>query len=205
MTQAQQIEQGFRAPGFDDFIQEEASILNRLNEQRREALMAYSKSFLDKVFPLESGSHQDVTSYVVYYSHLLAFFADGSKSGLESSKQFVALSGHKSEPSSLLLQEGGFHVELRFDKNGPRGLKDLAGIDDIQVETTKALYAEHAASNDGANNGYSDEDKLGRHWVSLIRQGDDEHEVLSQVLTQGLTTSAKKAFTGKDGQEYPLS
>ena len=77
--------------GFDSFINEEVSILNGLNEKRVKELMTYSKSFLDKVFPLEQGSHQDVSSYVIYYKHLLAFFPDGSKSGLAIPNQFVAL------------------------------------------------------------------------------------------------------------------
>jgi len=184
--------------GFDNFIQEEVAILTALDEQRTRELMNYSKSFLDKVFPLESGSHKDVSSYVIYYKHLLAFFPDGSKSGLKHPKQFVALSGHKSEPTSIVLKSDGFHVELIFNKNGPRGIKDIAGIDDIQVETTKANFGGELAANDEHNEAAT------RHWFSMIRN-DDELVFDSKGKQLCRCVDVPKAFTDKDGEEYALS
>jgi malate synthase len=181
--------------GFDNFINEEVSILKALNEQRMRELMTYSKSFLDKVFPLENGSHQDVSSYVIYYKHLLAFFPDGSKSGLQQPSQFVALSGHKSEPTSIVLKSGDFHVEMIFNKNGTRGMKDLAGIDDIQVETTKANFGLEQAAND--------EQTQGKRWFSMIRNDDElvYDEFGNQVCR---CVDVPKAFTDKDGEDYAL-
>ena len=184
--------------GFDDFIKEEVSILAALNEQRLNELMTYSKAFLDKVFPLESGSHQDVSSYVIYYKHLLAFFPDGSKSGLAQPKQFVALSGHKSEPTSIVLKNDGFHVELIFDKNGPRGIRDIAGIDDIQVETTRVNFGTELAANDEHSG------QKTRHWFSMIR-GDDELVLDGKGQQVCRCVDVPKSFTGKDGEDYPLS
>ncbi|WMO13241.1 hypothetical protein [Pseudoalteromonas piscicida] len=37
-----------------------------------------AKQYLDEQCPLEFGSHMEVTDYVVYYNHLLAFFANGT-------------------------------------------------------------------------------------------------------------------------------
>ena len=184
--------------GFDNFIQEEVAILTALNEQRTQELMSYSKSFLDKVFPLESGSHKEVSSYVIYYRHLLAFFPDGRKAGLKQPKQFVALSGHKSEPTSIVLKSDGFHVELIFNKNGPRGIKDIAGIDDIQVETTKANFGSERAAND------ENQSQKTRHWFSMIRN-DDELVFDSQGKQLCRCVDLPKAFTDKDGEEYALA
>lgn len=182
--------------GFDQYIQEEVSIMKALNEQRTRELMAYSKSFLDKVFPLENGSHQDVSSYVIYYTHLLAFFNDGTSSGLQTPSQFVALSGHKSEPTSIVLKQDGYHVELIFNRNGARGIQDVAGIDDIQVETTKANFAESLAAND--------ESSLdNKRWFSMIRS-DDELVVDPSGQQVCRCVDVDKAFTSKHGDEYAL-
>jgi len=183
--------------GFDSFINEEISILNTLNEKRMTELMSYSKSFLDKVFPLEQGSHQDVSSYVIYYKHLLAFFPDGRKSGLASPNQFVALSGHKNEPTSIVLKNDGFHVELIFNKNGSRGIKDIAGIDDIQLETTKAIFGTTTAANDGSLNN-------SKRWFSMIRS-DDELVMDSAGNQVCRCVDVEKAFTGKDGGDYKIA
>lgn len=187
---------GTNGLGFDNFIKEEVSILKALNDKRMQELMTYSKSFLDKVFPLENGSHQQVSSYVIYYNHLLAFFPDGQKSGLENPSQFVALSGHKSEPTSIVLKNDGFHVEMIFNKNGARGIKDLAGIDDIQVETTKANFGTETAAND--------ELSTGKRWFSMIRSDDElvYDDAGNQVCR---CVDVKKAFTDKYGEDYQIA
>jgi malate synthase len=183
--------------GFDSFINEEVSILNTLNEKRMTELMSYSKSFLDKVFPLEQGSHQDVSSYVIYYKHLLAFFPDGRKSGLSAPNQFVALSGHKNEPTSIVLKNDGFHVELVFNKNGSRGIKDIAGIDDIQLETTRAIFGTAAAANDDNLNN-------SKRWFSMIRS-DDELVMDASGNQLCRCVDVEKAFTDKDGKDYQIA
>ncbi|GIU25978.1 malate synthase [Shewanella schlegeliana] len=93
-----------------------------------------AKTFLDAKFPLAKGSHKNACSYVVYYSQLLIFMADGSQTGLRFPKQFVALTGHKSEPSAILLRDRGTHVELSFDRKQPNRGQDLANIKDIQLQ-----------------------------------------------------------------------
>lgn len=93
-----------------------------------------AKEFLDAKFPLAKGSHKNACSYVVYYSQLLIFMADGTQTGLRFPKQFVALTGHKSEPSAILLKDRGTHVELSFDRKKANNGEDLANIKDIQLE-----------------------------------------------------------------------
>lgn len=93
-----------------------------------------AKLFLDDKFPLAKGSHKDACSYVVYYQQLLVFMKDGSQTGLRCPKQFVALNGHKSEPTAILLKDNGVHVELTFDRQSEKGAEDCANIEDILVE-----------------------------------------------------------------------
>ncbi len=67
---------------------------------------------LDLHFALQNGSHKDVKQYVVYFCHIMAFFADGSHCGLAQPKQFVAFLGCKETPESLVLKENNVHLEL---------------------------------------------------------------------------------------------
>ncbi|ABV87325.1 malate synthase [Shewanella pealeana] len=93
-----------------------------------------AKDFLDAKFPLANGSHKNACSYVIYYQQLLVFMADGSQTGLRQPKQFVALNGHKSEPTAILLKDKGGHVELTFDRSKANTNRDLANLQDIQLE-----------------------------------------------------------------------
>lgn len=83
---------------------------------------------LDSTFPLHDGSHKDVKQYVIYYRHLMVFFEDGSHCGLDNPKQFVAFTGGKESPDSLLLQLGDNHMELIFDKNKAKSLSNLCDV-----------------------------------------------------------------------------
>lgn len=67
---------------------------------------------LDQHFGLQSGSHKDVKEYVIYFRHIMAFFADGSHCGLAKPKQFVAFLGYKDTPESIVLKENSVHIEL---------------------------------------------------------------------------------------------
>ena len=89
---------------------------------------------LDERFPLDHGSHADVKEYVVYFRHIMAYFADGTHCGLAQPKQFVALCGHIESPDSIVLRENDLHVELKFDRKGKRGSQQNAGIQDVQIE-----------------------------------------------------------------------
>ncbi len=119
---------------FNDLINAEVVNVELVKTSQSETVVTNAKQFLDSTFPLAKGSHQDVSSYVVYYQQLLIFFTDGTHTGLKDPKQFVALNGHKSEPSAILLRDKGTHVELTFDRCGEVGAYDRANVEDIQIE-----------------------------------------------------------------------
>lgn len=143
------------------------------NLQQTEMLDS-ARRFLDEHCPLEHGSHQDVISYVVYYQHLLAFFADGSQTGLQTPGQFVALSGHKDDPSALVFKVGDVHIEVSFDRTAGKGRENAAHIEDIQIETslTKTISC--------------------RIWLSLLHGAKSTQKV------------GDKVFTDKEGEDYRL-
>lgn len=160
----------------DHDIREEISYIAGLNQSHVRQIMDYSKAFLDKVFPLDRGSHKEVCSYVVYYQHVLAFFADGSNSGLRTPAQFVAFGGHPEQPQSLLLKDGERHVELLFCHKGAHGSMDKAGIEDIQLQLT----GEQAG------------------WFSMIRGNAQSEPCVS-------STQNSPCFRAKEGGDYRVN
>jgi len=171
---------------FDQYITNEINIIESQQKQQQATLSSYAKGFLDKVFSLAQGSHQDVSSYVVYYQHILAFFADGTHTGLENPKQFIGLCGHREQPEAILLKENGRYVEITFDRNGTTGKLDLANIDDIQIETSQ-----------------TNEDKNVRGWFSMIKDNNNVKLTADGSALKNLCYETKY-FTDKVGNELTL-
>lgn len=171
------------------------------NPVRGDAVIAKAKDFLDEVFPLESGSHKDVISYVVYYHHLLAFFQDGSQTGLQQPCQLVAVNGQRSEPEAVLLKNNGLHVEVQFDRNGKNGVKDPANINDILIESALSTIMDCEDSVAAVDA----EDKIDvyRNWLGLM-QGTLEASFEKDGQTQTRRMNPDRIFTDLDNQEYRL-
>ncbi|GGA68567.1 malate synthase G [Neiella marina] len=173
----------------------------RYNEARGNAVIKQAKDYLDRVFPLEHGSHHNVSAYVVYYKHLLACFPDGTQSGLHTPCQFVGLTGHKEQPTAILMRNNGLHVELIINRKGRIGEHDLAGINDILIEsavTTIMDFEDSVAAVDA-------EDKIHayRNWQGLIR--GDLHASFEKSGSTMLRRMHKDRFyTGKNGEEIRL-
>ncbi|MGL5408322.1 MAG: malate synthase [Shewanella sp.] len=137
----------------------EAACVNAQVAAAEQEKLSAAKRFLDRVFPLSTGSHQDVCSYVVYYQHLLAFFADGSQSGLRHPKHFVDFNGSKNAPCAIELCDQDYHVELHFDRNGMIGTRELAKLENLPSQSANKQGAPDTRSNRSL------------HWLSLLQAG----------------------------------
>lgn len=171
------------------------------NAARGEQVIAKAKAFLDDAFPLESGSHKDVSSYVVYYHHLLAFFDDGSQTGLKQPSQLVAVNGQRSDPEAVLLKNNGLHVEIHFDRNGQNGVKDKANINDIIIES--ALSAIIDCEDSVAAVDAEDKIDVYRNWLGLM-QGTLEASFEKDGQTQTRRMNSDRCFTDLHNKEYRL-
>lgn len=174
---------------------------NTHNPARAKHVIAYAKDFLDQAFPLTNGSHHDVTSYVVYFQHLMAFFPDGSNSGLKQPGQFVALSGHKSEPETIVLKNNGLHVEIQFDRNGFNGATDIANIDDILLEAAVSTIIDCEDSVAAVDS--EDKIEVYRNWLGLM-QGNLQARFEKDAKTCVRKMNKDKLFTAPDGEDYWL-
>ncbi|MCG3728621.1 hypothetical protein [Vibrio cincinnatiensis] len=170
------------------FIAEAVFAVETISAHLQREKQQRAKQLLDRLFPLESGSHQEVTSYVIDYHHVLAYFKNGQHSGLKHPKQFIAYMGGKEQPCSILFRDGnGSHVEVLLGCQRGTGCIELIDIDDIQLETSTVLSQE---VNDRVPNAVI------RHWISLIK-GDERGKPQA--------CSEDKEFTAKSGEDYRLS
>ncbi len=171
----------------------------RYNPARGSRVISYARDFLDQSFALDEGSHHDVTGYMVYFQNLMAVLADGSTTGLANPKQFVALSGPRDNPCSIVLKNHDLHIELQFDRNGSVGSRDLAGLQDIQIEAAITTVL------DCQNRG---EDPVGkidvyRNWLGLMR-GDLSTTFAKSGQTITRRSQPDRLMTGRDGEDYRL-
>jgi malate synthase len=101
------------------------------NAARGAKVIAYARSLLDQVAPLESGSHSDATRYAVVGDKLQVTLKDG----VQTSAAFVGWRGSPDQPSGILLRHHGLHAEIHIDRNHPIGKTDAAGIADVLLES----------------------------------------------------------------------
>ena len=104
------------------------------NPVRGAKVIAFARDFLDQVAPLAHGSHVLATGYRAEGGNLSVMLNNGTTTGLRSPFQFVGYQGDAGDPSSILLQHNGLHVDIRIDRNTPIGKSDAAGVSDVIVE-----------------------------------------------------------------------
>lgn len=84
----------------------------------RQAVRNHSVSFLDSSIPLKDASHGDVVSYSVETiwrkAECIATLADGRKTKLSDTWQFIGYTGCK-PAQRLLFCKDGLHIELQID------------------------------------------------------------------------------------------
>ncbi|GAD80014.1 malate synthase G [Vibrio ezurae] len=173
----------------------------KYNPARGKHVIAYAKDFLDRVFPLDQGSHHDVESYTIYFNSLLAHFPDGTHTGLKQPCQFVGASDPEREPTSILLKNNGLHVEIIINRQGKIGKHDLAHIDDINIESAVSTIMDledSIAAVDG-------DDKVDayRNWLGLMT-GSLSASFEKNGVTQIRRLEGDKSYNGRSGEDYNL-
>lgn len=108
------------------------------NPVRGAKVIEYARYVLDRTAPLKKGSHIDSVGYLVRGGELAVLVKNGKKgiktTTLQDPGQFIGYQGKASEPSSVLLQHNGLHLDIRIDRDTPIGKRDAAGVSDLVVE-----------------------------------------------------------------------
>ncbi|MBL1419578.1 MAG: malate synthase G [Alphaproteobacteria bacterium] len=157
-------------------------------------VIVWAKDYLDKVLPLASGSHTDVEAYKV---------VDGALSpALKDAGQFVGYVGDAGDPSVILCQKNGMHIQLVINRDGNIGKGDKAGLNDVVLESALTTICDMEDSITAVDVG----DKIDAYtnWLGLMRGNLEEtFEKGGKSLTRKL--AADLTFTKADGGELTLS
>ena len=170
------------------------------NKVRGDKVIEWGREFLDRVIPLESGSHKDVTKYSVTSGQITGEI-DGEQVNLRNPEVYAGYAGEESSPSGILVRNNGLYFEIQIDPESPIGKTDKAGVKDILMEsaiTTIMDFEDSVAAVDATDKtlGY-------RNWLGL-NVGDLSEEVEKNGKTFSRTLNEDRYYTDKDGSELRL-
>src|ERR1700761_8708345 len=128
------------------------------NQKRGDKVIAFARDVLDQAAPLASGSWKDIDGLSVEGGVL--------KPALKDPSQFKGYVGDAEDPSLVLLEHNGLHIEIHVDLGHMIGKTDKAGISDVVRESaiTPIMDCEDSIAAVDA------EDKAGayRNWLGLM-------------------------------------
>jgi len=164
------------------------------DERRGAQVIAEADRLLDELFPLDIGSHADVTGYRVVDGALQPALADPAQ-----------LAGHRpgadGGTEAVLLRRNGLHVELTVDPENQVGRQHHAGVADMVLEsavTTIVDLEDSVATVDG-----EDKTNAYRTWLGLMTG------TLTATFEKGGSTVVRKVngdrtYTAPDGSALTL-
>ena len=166
------------------------------NPIRGAKVVAYARHVLDRTAPLKSGSHVDSTGYAVVNGQLAVTLRDGKARALRNSKQLVGYQGDAANPSSVLLQHNGLHVDIRIDHGTTTGAVDAAGVSDLVLEAALSTILDLEDSVTAVD---AQDKVLGyRNWLGILK-GDLTENVSKggKTFTRGLNPD--RVYTAPTG------
>jgi len=155
-------------------------------------VVARTRVFLDRAFPIAGSSHADARRYVVEKSELRI---DGLP--LENPGKFVGYRGEASSPDVVLLVNNGLHVELVFDDKHPIGSRDQAHLADVRLES--AMTAIMDCEDSVACVDAADKVLAYTNWLGLM-QGTLTAEVSKGGKSFTRRLEDDRHYTAPDGQ-----
>lgn len=185
-----------------DVISEEdgAQKAGAYNPVRGEKVIAYGRAFLDRSFPLTSGSHASAQSYSIVDGALVVHTAAGAV-GLGNPAQCVGYVGEATAPKAVLLKNNGLHVEIQFDATHLIGQSDAAHIKDLLIES--AVTAIQDCEDSVAAVDAEEKVECYRNWMGLMK-GDlvESFEKNGKTLTRKL--NADRVYNAVNGGSLTL-
>ena len=155
------------------------------NPKRGDAVIEFSKQFLDKTIPLTEGSYSDVTSFNITDNGLEVLLSNQEKAHIQNPDQFKGYQGERDNPAAILFKNNGLHLEIQIDKNDSVGKDDPAGIKDVFLES--AITAIQDCEDSIAAVDAEDKVVVYSNWLGLMKGTLEETFVKGdQTMTRSL-------------------
>lgn len=172
------------------------------NEKRGNIVIEKGREFLDDSTPLEKGSHKDAIFYSVKNNELQVSLKSGDKVVLKDADQLIGYQGRAETPSAILLKNNGLHIDIQIDPSSLIGKTDLAGVQDIIIESaiTSIMDCEDSVT------AVDSDDKLAvyKNWLGLIR-GELTTKLMSKDRVIERKFKDDRVYTNLQGQNIHLS
>ena len=159
------------------------------NPIRGKKVIEYAKNFLDKVFPLNNISWQNVSKISI------------DNINLKNEKQLVGYNGSRSKPSSLLLKNNNLHVDIIFDDKSKIGSKDKAHISDVIIESAVSTIVDNEDSVAAVD--AEDKVKCYRNWLGIMK-GDLQAEMGKNGKKFTRKLNLDRTYIGINGKKLNL-
>ncbi|EAQ99050.1 malate synthase G [Congregibacter litoralis] len=172
------------------------------NPVRGAKVIAWARDFLDKHFPLESGSHHEALRYLITDGALdVEIGNEREKTTLADGAQLCGYRGSADAPEAVLLKHNGLHLEIQIDPSSSIGAEDKAGVKDLLMES--AISTIQDCEDSVAAVDAEDKAIVYGNWLGLMR-GD-----LSEQFTKGGQSQTRKLnpdrhYTALDGSDLVL-
>ena len=137
------------------------------NPVRGKAVIAYAMTFLDRVVPLDKGSHHNVSAYGVVDGSLQARLADGHVSHLANQDQFVGYNDVPAAPTAVLVRHNNLHIDIQINQGQLTGRENAAGVCDLVIEA--ALTTIQDCEDSVAAVDAEEKVEVYRHWLGLMK------------------------------------
>jgi malate synthase len=129
------------------------------DKARGEKVIATAKAALDKIAPLASGSHADVTGYAINNGALVPALKDPTK--------LAGWQGAPDAPTIILLQNNGIHAEIHINRAHVIGKDDKAGVADVVLESALSTIMDMEDSVAAVD--AQDKTDVYRNWLGLMK------------------------------------
>ena len=171
------------------------------NPKRGKKVIAYARHVLDRTAPLRKGSHLHAVGYRIKDGKLSIKLKDGSTTSLLNSSQLVGFQGDAKDPSSVLLQHNGLHLDLRIDRNTAIGKSDAAGVCDLVLESALSTILD--LEDSVAVVDAQDKVLAYSNWLGIL------NGTLTETIHKGEKTFTRglnpdRVYTGADGKAVTL-
>ncbi|PRO65706.1 malate synthase G [Alkalicoccus urumqiensis] len=167
------------------------------NPARGARVTAYAKKLLDQWFPLEEGSHAEVSAYTRKENELVVTLEGGNETALQEPERFIGSSGE----DTFYFLHHKLHTAIHIDRSHPVGRADPAGIKDIEMEAalTVIMDAEDSVAAVDAD----DKCTVYRNWLGLM-EGTLRADMEKGGRTVTREPAPDKIYRNKAGGESRL-